>query len=201
MRCKMKKLTSILLALFFVFSFANAADASWLSKMLDKLDALGPNVESSASAVNSAPEDPNSSRWAKISENPYFSTFADKRTLKASGTAQNRKVEGYFKLEFTPVGSAWIGNNSRGRVKPDVITHVIFYQIYGVNEHSGGFAVRIPRQYYDVHGNLIYKDAYNSGDLSDASYGNTDTYGEKYTPDSEQERIKDILFKAFGWDY
>ena len=27
-RCKMKKLTSILLTLFFVFSFANAADAS-----------------------------------------------------------------------------------------------------------------------------------------------------------------------------
>lgn len=196
MRCKMKKLTSILLTLFFVFSFANAADASWLSKMFDKLDALGPNVESSASAVNSAPEDPNSSRWAKISENPYFSTFADKRTLKASGTAQNRKVEGYFKLEFTPVGSAWIGNNSDGAVKPDVITHAIFYQVYGVNEHYGNNK----RHYYDVHNNLIYESD-QLHRLIDSEYSHTGWSGERYTPDSEQEKIKDILFKAFGWDY
>lgn len=101
----MKKIMSILFALCIALTAVNVSEASWLSRMLDK---IGPNIEGSADSINTLPSEQKSSRWAKISENQYFVTYVDKRSLQASGKAQSRKVSGYFKKEYTPVGSAWL---------------------------------------------------------------------------------------------
>ena len=118
------------------------------------------------------------------------------RWPQATGTAQNRVVEGWFKRVYTPEGSAWLGNNSEGRVKPDVITHSIYYAKYGTYGSQADFT-KGGWLYYDANDHLIYNA--NGwivlGDTHDeVGFGG-------YTPESKNEQIKDILFNAVGWNY
>ncbi|KAF1679146.1 hypothetical protein [Veillonella sp. R32] len=191
----MKQLMRILTVLFiplFMATLYNPVDASWLSKTLDKLDrALGIPAGTTTTSDGTMKASQRGERWIEVSSNKYYTTYVDRRSLEASGQAQNRKVKANFMHVFTPLGSQWIGNTSGGDVKPDVITVAISKSPleYAVNWHTSSTA-----QYYDVHGNLIYdgilKDFYRS------SY-----FGEKYVPMSEQEQIKDTLFAMFGWNY
>lgn len=180
---RMKKSAALLMAMALAVTMYGTSDASWLSKTLDKIGNVG---TISQSDVNKEP-DSKSDRWVKVEENQYYTTYIDRRSAKATGTAQNRRVTGYFKREFTPIGSQWLGENSGGRVKPDTITYVIYDAQYWVNNCSFGSC-----HYYDVNGNLIYE-----GVLEDMYYQRFGTY----VPDSMQEQLKDRLFHAFGWDY
>lgn len=185
----MKKVVALLLASALFTTVTVPTHASWLSKTLDRLTSPV-NQES----VDSAPSQ-QSERWIKVEENSLYTTYVDRRTFKAEGTAQYRKVSGYFKREFTPVGSQWLGNNSNGRVKPDTITYSIYHASYGVNScqlDSASYSIYGHTNYYDVNGNLIY-----TGYLPDLDY---QKFG-RYIPDSMQEKLKDRLFHAVGWDY
>lgn len=196
----MKKRVAIVMTICMLMSSSVATEASWLLDTLKKVNntlesmneslgaATGPQMNSSS---QSEQIDPKSSRWVKVYENPYFTTYADKRSLKAGGQAQGRVVYGYFKREFTPLGSQWLGEQSGGYVKPNVITHSIYEGRYTTTEFRRSDSTP---HYYDVHGNLIYE-----GYLAD--WGSAFGKAGAYIPDSEQERIKDILFHAFGWDY
>ncbi|WP_295183287.1 hypothetical protein, partial [Veillonella sp.] len=93
---------------------------------------------------------------------------------------------------FTPLGSQWLGNASRGDVKPDVITMSITKGTVNFNVY--GYLMINTAHYYDTHGNLIY-----DGRLSDFETYTLSRY--KYIPMSEEEQIKDKLFAMFGWDY
>ena len=193
----MRKRTAIALVLASVFA-VNAGtatvEASWLSKTLDKIDNfLGvPNsntqVTQQSNGTLKLPQA--GERWILISENKYYKTYIDRTKVYADGEAQNRVVKGVFKREFTPLGSQWLGGS--GEVKPDVITVEYYSMAYYVDsvhyQYSGQFY--IPTSYYDVHGNLIYKDS----NIERKYTGN-------YIPDSEDEHIKDRLFHLFGWDY
>lgn len=187
----MKQLMRILTVLFiplFMATLYNPVDASWLSKTLDKLDrALGIPAGTTTTSDGTMKASQRGERWIEVSSNKYYTTYVDRRSLEASGQAQNRKVKTHVMHVFTPLGSQWIGNTSRGNVKPDVITTSItkYTVTYSTKSYEGSSA-----EYYDVHGNLIY-----DGWLND-----TDDY-IRYTPMSEQEQIKDTLFSMFGWNY
>ncbi|WP_127068541.1 MULTISPECIES: hypothetical protein [unclassified Veillonella] len=193
----MRKRTAIALVLASVFA-VNAGtatvEASWLSKTLKKLDnALG--VPDSNTQVTKQSDGylhlPQAGeRWILISENKYYKTYLDRTKVYARGEAQDRVVRGVFKREFTPLGSQWLGGF--GEIKPDVVTVEYYSNEYYVNSvsfHNYG-TYSIPTSYYDVHGNLIYRN----GSIERKYYGN-------YIPDSEEEHIKDRLFHMFGWDY
>lgn len=193
----MKKLFRVLAVLLIPFFFAttySSVDASWLSKTLERLDR---SLGSSSSATTSSSDgtmrvSQKGERWIEVSSNKYFKTFVDRRSLQAKGQAQDREVRANVMHEFTPLGSQWLGNSSRGNVKPDVITRAITKEVvkYGVR----GYLMDGKVQYYDVHGNLIY-----DGRLSD--FENYSMFTEHYVPMSEEEEIKDKLFAMFGWDY
>ena len=193
----MRKRTAVALVLASVFA-VNAGtatvEASWLSKTLKKLDnALG--VPDSNTQVTKQSDGylhlPQAGeRWILISENKYYKTYLDRTKVYARGEAQDRVVRGVFKREFTPLGSQWLGGF--GEIKPDVVTVEYYSNEYYVNSvsfHNYG-TYSIPTSYYDVHGNLIYRN----GSIERKYYGN-------YIPDSEEEHIKDRLFHMFGWDY
>lgn len=190
----MKQLMRILTVLFiplFMATLYNPVDASWLSKTLDKLDrALGIPAGTTTTSDGTMKASQRGERWIEVSSNKYYTTYVDRRSLEASGQAQNRRVKANFMHIFTPLGSQWIGNSSRGNVKPDVITVSITKSEikYFVNEKS--FPID-GVEYYDIHGNLIY-----DGYLSDFDAG-----WRKYVPMSEDEQIKDTLFAMFGWNY
>lgn len=195
----MRKRTAIALALASVFAInagTATVEASWLSKTLKKLDnALGiPDSDTQVTKQSDGylhlPQV--GERWIPVAENQYYKTYLDRRTAIAGGEAQNRFVAGNFKREFTPIGSHWLGEVNND-IKPDVITVGYSYMIYSVDEYS----VRNDPTpaYYDVHGNLIYKSrAIRMLELDR-------TFSVTYTPESEQERIKDRVFHLFGWDY
>ena len=197
MRCAMRKRTAVALVLASVFA-VNAGtatvEASWLSKTLKKLDnALGvpdsnTQVTKQSDGYLHLPQV--GERWILISENKYYKTYLDRTKVYARGEAQDRVVRGVFKREFTPLGSQWLGGF--GEIKPDVVTVEYYSNEYYVNSvsfHNYG-TYSIPTSYYDVHGNLIYRN----GSIERKYYGN-------YIPDSEEEHIKDRLFHMFGWDY
>lgn len=193
----MKKLFRVLAVLLIPFFFAttySSVDASWLSKTLERLDrSLGSSSSTTtASSDGTMRVSQKGERWIEVSSNKYFKTFVDRRSLQAKGQAQDREVRANVMHEFTPLGSQWLGNSSRGNVKPDVITRAITKEVvkYGVR----GYLMDGKVQYYDVHGNLIY-----DGRLSD--FENYSMFTENYVPMSEEEQIKDKLFEMFGWDY
>ena len=193
----MRNRTAIALVLASVFA-VNAGtatvEASWLSKTLKKLDnALGvpdSNTQVTQKSDGNLQLPQAGERWILISENKYYKTYLDRTKVYAKGEAQDRVVRGVFKREFTPLGSQWLGGS--GEVKPDIVTVEYYSMSYYVDSayshYTGQFS--IPTSYYDVHGNLIYK---NSSIES--------KYNGNYIPDSEEEHIKDRLFHMFGWDY
>ncbi|WP_295238028.1 hypothetical protein [Veillonella sp.] len=190
----MKQLMRILTVLFiplFMAALYNPVDASWLSKTLDKLDnSLGTSSTSTSTSNGTMKASQRGERWIEVSSNKYYTTYVDRRSLEARGQAQKREVKVHVMHIFTPLGSQWIGNSSRGNVKPDIITTSISKQPieYGTkHKFTPGQGI----QYYDVHGNLIY-----DGFLSDFKGGFSD-----YVPMSEDEQIKDTLFAMFGWNY
>lgn len=183
----MKKLLPILLTTTFLVTLSVPTNASWLSKTWDKLTS-----PISQSSVDSVPNQ-KSERWIKVEENSFYTTYIDKRTFKAEGKAQSRYVTGFFKREFTPIGSQWLGNQSHGRIKPDTIKYSIYEATYGVNSCHLAYTGNGTPLYYDVNGNLLYQGR----DLIDISY---QSFGN-YIPDSMQEKLKDRLFHAVGWDY
>ena len=179
-----KQIIAIMIAVAAAASVSTTADASWLSKVLNSLpSSSGSSTSTSSSSTNRA------HRWSKVYETENYTIYIDTSSMKATGEAQNREVSGWFKREYTPEGSSWLGNNSWGKVKPDVITHSVYYAYYGTNSSISDLAWR----YYDVNGHLIYKGPL--GDVDDeVGFG-------RYVPDSQNEQIKDILFNAVGWNY
>lgn len=176
----MKKVVALLLASALFTTVTIPSQASWLSKTLDRLTS-----PVSQESVDSAPSQ-QSERWIKVEENNLYTTYLDRRTVTTNGQAQSREIIGYFKREFTPIGSQWLGNNSNGSVKPDTIKYVIYKATYGVYRCT---YYNRAWNYYDVNGNLIYQ-----GHLPDTDY---QRFGD-YIPDSMQEKLKDRLFHAVG---
>lgn len=130
-----------------------SSQANWLSKQLDKLTKISsPTIQESSDAAPT-----NSSRWIKVYEGKYFTTYIDRRSMKAEGQAQSREVSGWFKRVYTPTASYYLGVNSGGQVKPDTITHSIYKGCYRVNEYNAATFT-----YYDVHNNLIYEGTLSS---------------------------------------
>ena len=196
----MRKRTTIafvLASIFAVNAGSATVEASWLSKTLDKIDkSLGvPNSNTQVTQQSDGylhlPQV--GERWIPVSENKYYKTYLDRRTAIAAGEAQERSVAGVFKKEFTPLGSQWLGIINKD-IKPDVITVGYVKMVYRVNEYG---VLNTPSPtYYDVHGNLIYKDDWiRALEIQEKGFTNS------YIPESEQENIKDKVFHMFGWDY
>ena len=190
-----KKWAAVLIPVFMMTTLGTAdVDASWWSKTMKKLDKWASQSSSSSSSSSSGgvvaeptANDAKSNRWIEVQKNQYYTTYVDRRSFKAEGTAQNRMVRAYFKRVYTPIGSQVLGNNSNGRVKPDVITYSITEGQYFVNSYYESWSTP---HYYDVHGNLIYE-----GQLQDY------VHWARYIPDSPEEQLKDTLFHMAGWDY
>lgn len=185
-----KQIIAMMIAVAAAASVSTTADASWLSKVLNSLpSSSGSSTSTSSSTAKRA------HRWSKVYETENYTIYIDTSSMKATGEAQNREVSGWFKREYTPEGSAWLGNNSWGKVKPDVITHSVYYADYGTDSSRSmmGYSSNYSWRYYDVNGHLIYEGPL--GDVDDeVGFG-------RYVPDSQNEQIKDILFNAVGWNY
>jgi hypothetical protein len=190
----------VAIMLFGIGASANSVQASWLSDAWKRLQKSSTTTSSDGSTTidtKGLKDTTNqSSRWSQVSENQYYRTYIENSTASASGTAQNRYVTVNVKLEFTPLGSQWLGNSSGGRVNPDVITHCFYSARYGVNycqRGTFGGSHEISIKFYDANGHLIY----------DGVLYNLSSYQQwgSYTPESEQEQIKNKLFHAAGWDY
>lgn len=189
-----KKWAAALIPVFMMTTLGTAdVDASWWSKTMKKLDKWASQSSSSSSSSSSGgvvaeptANDVKSNRWIEVQKNQYYTTYVDRKSFTADGTAQNRYIRAYFKRVYTPIGSQVLGNNSNGRVKPDVITYSIAKGWYSVNSYDEWIT---NPHYYDVYGNLIYE-----GGLQDYGSGN-------YIPDSPEEQLKDTLFHMAGWDY
>ncbi len=184
-----KKLTAVLLACGLVVAAGGASEASWLSKILESASS---STTSGSSTRADGPTN-RAERWSKVYTTDFYTIYIDTSSMKKSGDAQYRSVEAWFKRVYTPEGSAWLGNNSRGAVKPDVITHSIYYASYGTRSSSITWGTLQTWAYYDVKNHLIHKGAL-------ADYNDEVGFGE-YVPDSPNEQIKDILFRSVGWDY
>lgn len=187
-----KKWAAVLIPVFMMTTLGTAdVDASWWSKTMKKLDNWTSQSSSSSDSVVAEPmaNDAKSNRWIEVQKNQYYTTYVDRRSFKAEGTAQGRYVTGYFKRVYTPIGSQRLGQTSNGRVKPDVITHSITFSKFGVKSYSGAY--RGLPLYYDVHGNLIYEGVLEGQRV----------VFESYIPDSPEEQLKDTLFHMAGWDY
>lgn len=183
-----KQIIAMMIAVAAAASVFTTADASWLSKVLNSQpSSSGSSTSTSSSTVKRG------HHWSKVYETENYTIYIDTNSMKATGEAQNREVSGWFKREYTPEGSAWLGNNSSGKVKPDVITYSVYQATY--DTYKSYFSM--PWYYYDVNGHLIFKANWASslGDMYDeVGFGD-------YVPESKNEQIKDILFNAVGWNY
>ena len=185
-----KQIAAMLIAITAATTVCTTADASWLGNILKNLPSSG----SSTTASSSSSSTNRAARWSKVYSTDNYTIYIDTSSIKTKGEAQNREIAAWFKREFTPIGSQWIGDNSRGRVKPDVITHSVYYAYYGVNSSSfNSWSSQMTPSYYDANNHLIYRGSL--GDLYDEVGFGT------YIPDSPNEQIKDILFNAVGWNY
>ncbi len=185
---KKKMMTTVMVCGLALASYT-CVGASWLGDLLDSSSSVSSSGTSTRAQTTGAGSSlKREDRWSEIYKTDYYTIYVDATSLKKSGEAQHRSVEGWFKRVYTPEGSAWLGNNSGGRVKPDVITHSVYHAIYFVNNSDWGDWF-----YYDVKNHLIYE-----GSLADVRDENG--FG-RYVPDSPNEQIKDILFHAVGWDY
>lgn len=132
-------------------------------------------------------------RWTKIYENEYYSTYIEKNTMETRGNAQNREMKAYFKRKYTPLGSQWLGENSNGRINPDTVTECIYYVFYWpTHSHLDDYTQKQPK-YYDVNHRLIF-----NGPLEDM-YGDTG-FGQ-YNNKEENREIKATLYSLVGWNY
>lgn len=181
-----KQIAAMLIAITAATTVCTTADASWLGNILKNLPSSGSSTTASSSSSSSPSR---AARWSKVYSTDNYTIYIDTSSIKTTGQAQNRDLYAWFKREFTPVGSQWLGDNSNGRVKPNVITHSVYKARYGVTS-SNFYDVCY---YYDANNHLIYDSSLN------------DMYGEsgfgRYVPDSPNEQIKDILFNAVGWNY
>ena len=183
-----KQIAAMLIAITAATTVCTTADASWLGNILKNLPSSGSSTTASSSSSSSPSR---TARWSKVYSTDNYTIYIDTSSMKATGDAQYRSVNAWFKREYTPIGSQWIGDNSGGRVKPNVITYSIYRAYYGTNR--SGSNVGDNWHYYDVNHHLIYQ-----GCLGD--YNDEVGFGE-YVPDSPNEQIKDILFNAVGWNY
>lgn len=179
-----KKLTAIMLACGFVLAAGSTTEASWLSKILDSAS----SSTTSGSSTRAGGPTNRADRWSKVYTTDFYTIYIDTSSMEKGGEAQHRYVQAWFKRVYTPEGSAWLGNNSRGAVKPNVITHSVYRASYNTTRSDSG-----SWKYYDVKNHLIYE-----GSLADCNDENG--FGT-YVPDSPNEQIKDILFRSVGWDY
>ncbi len=179
-----KKLTAVLLACGLVVAAGGASEASWLSKILESASS---STTSGSSTRADGPTN-RAERWSKVYTTDFYTIYIDTSSIEKDGEAQGRYVRAWFKRVYTPEGSAWLGNHSRGAVKPDVITHSVYKATYRTT-----YSQSWNWKYYDVKNHLIY-----DGTLADAYDENG--FGD-YIPDSPNEQIKDILFRSVGWDY
>lgn len=132
-------------------------------------------------------------RWLKIYENEYYTTYVEKNSIKTRGVAQDRELTAYLKRKYTPLGSQWVGENSNGRVAPDVITECIYFVFYRATHSTlDDYTMRMPK-YYDYAHHVVF-----NGPLGDMSGDNG--FG-KYDKKEENREIKTTLFSLVGWNY
>lgn len=180
-----KQIIALCIAFTAMTAVSSTTDASWLGNILKSL----PSGSSGSSTTASSSSSPSrSARWSKVYSTDNYTIYIDTSSMKTSGQAQYREISAWFKREYTPVGSQWLGDNSNGRVKPNVVTHSVYEAYYRV-----GYSGCNNWHYYDVNNHLIY-----SGSLGDVH--DEVGFGD-YVPDSPNEQIKDILFNAVGWNY
>lgn len=132
-------------------------------------------------------------RWIKIYENEYYTTYVEKTSIKTRGEAQNRELKAYLKREYTPIGSQWLGENSSGRINPDTVTECIYFVFYQpTHSHLDDYTRKRPK-YYDANHRLIF-----DGPLEDMY---EDTGFGKYDRKAENREIKTTLYNLVGWNY
>ncbi len=183
-----KQIAAMLIAITAATTVCTTADASWLGNILKNLPSSGSSTTASSSSSSSPTR---AARWSKVYSTDNYTIYIDTSSMKASGQAQSREITAWFKREFSPVGSQWLGDNSNGRVKPDVITHSVYQAVYRVNR---SYYWANTCNYYDANNHLIYKSASLADMHDEVGFGD-------YVPDSPNEQIKDILFNAVGWNY
>lgn len=190
-------LTAILALSFFSLNQQQAEAKFFLLNALEKVNnslqtlnnSLTTSNTDTSNAEPTAVSATKADRWILIDRQPDFDLYADRNSLKASGTAQHREVSGWFKKEYTPIGSQKLGSYTNA-VKPDTVK----YSIFGMVFYPG--KIRIygdSAKYYDVHGNLLYHGQLELPFNSILPY--------TITPESYEEKIKDKVFRMFGWDY
>lgn len=219
----MKKIASLALVGLFTASLCGSADASWLSKTLDKLDAWTSSVSDAVNSsshtrpttqtVSPSKKENRDSKEYKLKNqeesmillgsNQYYTTYLDTKGISATGVAPNRYVKAQVVRMFTPLGSQWLGNTSDGLVKPDVITvsvtPVFWFWERGSFQGTDTF-------YYDVYANLVHKGrlhdvGYSNGGMYDYAWATKDYITvERYVPNSELEHMKDKVFALVDWE-
>lgn len=189
-------LTAILALSFFSLNQQQAEAKFFLLNALEKVNnslqtfnnTLGTSNADTTNVEPTAVSATKADRWILIDKTSDYDLYAERKSLEASGTAQNREVSGWFKREYTPIGSQKLGGYTNA-VKPDTVKYSIFRMTFYTNRirYYGSGA-----KYYDVHGNLLY-----DGQLEIPSY----MIPVYITPESYEEKLKDKMFRMFGWDY
>ena len=197
----MKKIASLALVGLFAASLCSSADASWLSKTLDKLDAWTSSVSNAVNSsshtrpttqtVSPSKKENGDSKEYKLKKqkesmillgsNQYYTTYLDTKGIRAEGKSPNRHVVAQVVRVFTPLGSQWLGNTSDGVVKPDVITVSVTpeFCFWERATFQGTYTF-----YYDVYANLVHK-----GMLHDVGYSNGGMYDPAW-PTLDQPNVE-----------
>lgn len=187
-------LTAILALSFFSLNQQQAEAKFFLLNALEKVNnslqtfnnTLGTSNTDTTNVEPTAVSATKADRWILIDKTPDYDLYAERKSLKAEGQAQNRKITGWFKREYTPIGSQKLGGYTNA-VKPDTVKYSIFRMAFSTyNIYYGGYYAK----YYDVHGNLLY-----DGQL-EIPFAHV-----SITPESYEEKLKDKMFRMFGWDY
>lgn len=186
-------LTAILALSFFSLNQQQAEAKFFLLNALEKVNnslqtfnnTLGTSNADTTNVEPTAVSATKADRWILIDKTTDYDLYAERKSLKASGQAQYRKITGWFKREYTPIGSQKLGGYTNA-VKPDTVKYSIFNMTFYTN--SIEIKTYNPK-YYDVYGNLLYE-----GNLEFNGYINI-------TPESYEEKLKDKMFRMFGWDY
>lgn len=219
----MKKIASLALVGLFTASLCGSADASWLSKTLDKLDAWTSSVSDAVNSsshtrpttqtVSPSKKENGDSKEYKLKKqeesmillgsNQYYTTYLDTKGISAKGVTPNRCVVAQVVRMFTPLGSQWLGNTSGGVVKPDVVTVSVTpeFCFWERSTFQGTDTF-----YYDVYANLVHKGmlhdvGYSNGGMYDPAWDTADyPIIKRYAPNSELEHMKDKVFALVDWE-
>lgn len=185
-RMEMKKEIAIAVAacgMLFASMGAMCAEASFLG---DVLGSVGHSF-GSTSHRTPPPKPVRAERWAEVYSTEKYTIYIDTSTMKINRhqNGQTGQVYGWFKRVYTPEGSQWLGETSKGKVAPGVIAYSRYQAKY--REKA---SYRYETHYYDAAGHEVC-----GGGLADV-YGDEASFGN-YEPETMNEQIRDVLFTYF----